>query len=30
LKREIKLLKKEFVPAVEKEFRRVVSTWVFQ
>jgi hypothetical protein len=26
LKREIKLLKKEFVPAVEKEFRRVVST----
>lgn len=25
-KREIKLLKKEFVPAVEKEFRRVIST----
>jgi hypothetical protein len=24
-KREIKLLKKEFIPGVEKEFKRVIS-----
>jgi hypothetical protein len=27
-KREIKLLKTEFVPEVEKEFKRVIKLWV--
>jgi hypothetical protein len=27
-KRDIKLLKKEFIPEVEKEFKRVIRAWV--
>jgi hypothetical protein len=29
-KRSIKLLKPEFVSAVEKEFKKVIRQWVFQ
>jgi hypothetical protein len=28
-KREIKLIKPEFVPQIEKEFKKVIKSWVY-